>query len=262
MHWSSASSAGVPLITQCYLVVMECWTRAVRCRGGDESQPRSSDGNVKPKKTSRSWINLFDRKARKEMGSSWNSTGSLRWERWKQVYLTEGKMVRHKGESCSRVTLRQPGGVWVKEIGRWGFVTRASEWVREIKGINHLKIWVRMEEERVVGRRDTMRRNTMSQTSNFANFFFIKYWSLMHEYLKGDLFVSLPFGSNISVISLISHESTKCHNKCKKVVIILYWVLKCMKSVAKVYYFFIREKKCACFMHCFSATREQWTYSS
>lgn len=152
MHWSSASSAGVPLTKQYYLVVIGCWTRAVRFCGGDESQPRSPDGK-KNQNPSRTWINLSNKKARKEMGSSWNSTGSLRWERWKQVCLTEGKMMRHKGESCSRVILRKPEGVRVKEIWRSGGVTGASEWVREAKRISHLKVWVRMEEERVVGGR-------------------------------------------------------------------------------------------------------------
>lgn len=58
----------------------------------------------------------------------------------------------------------------------------------------------------------------MLQYSNFAR----EYLKLTHDYLKGDLFVSLPFSSNISGISLISHECTKGQNECKKAVIILY----------------------------------------
>lgn len=119
-------------------------------------------------------------------------------------------MVRHKGEPCSRVTLREPEGARIEEIWRWGCVTRASESVSETKRISHLKVWVRLEEERVVGGRKWQTgcygRNTiMLQNSNFANFFSNKYWSLTHDYLKGDLFVNLPFSSNISVISLSSH---------------------------------------------------------
>lgn len=58
----------------------------------------------------------------------------------------------------------------------------------------------------------------MLQYSNFAH----EYLKLTHDYLKGDLFASLPFSSNISGISLISRECTKGQNKCKKAVIILY----------------------------------------
>lgn len=201
------------------------------------------------------------------MGSSWNSTGSFRWERWKQVCPTEGEMVRHEGESCGRMTLREPEGVRVKEIWRWGCVTRASEWVRETKKDKPSQGLDKDGEGEGCRKKKMADRMLWEEHIHVAefklcNFFSNKYWSLTHEYLKGNLFVSLPFSSNISVISLISHECTKCQNECKKAVIILYWVLKCIKFVAKVYYFFIREKKCACFMHCFSATREQWTYSS
>lgn len=62
-------------------------------------------------------------------------------------------MVRCKGESSSRVTLREPEGVRVKEICRWCCVTRASERVGEGKKMSHLNVWGRMEEERVAGGR-------------------------------------------------------------------------------------------------------------
>jgi len=58
--------------------------------------------------------------------------------------------VRCKGESHSRVTLREPEGASVKEIQRWGCVTGASERVTERKKLSPLNVWGRIQEEKVI----------------------------------------------------------------------------------------------------------------
>lgn len=140
-------------------------------------------------------------------------TCCIRWERWNQVCVTKWRMVRYKGESYSRGTQRESEGVSVKGIWRWGCVTRTSGKVWEIKNVSHLNIWGRTQEKRVIGGREgqdsTGRKTFMSQISNFAIFSWSKKRAQAHQYLKRQLSACLPFISNISVLSLISHESTK-----------------------------------------------------
>lgn len=55
----------------------------------------------------------------------------------------------------------------------------------------------------------TRKKTFMSQISKVANFSWSNKWSLAHEYLKRELSACPPFTADISVPSLISHESIK-----------------------------------------------------